>query len=82
MTDLEILDAAHVAAHRFFDEVTAGRATVEDADTEALTVFAALHHGIFWWLVENDQRVLFRYHFAATLRALGLRPAPPADSPQ
>lgn len=81
MTDLEILDAADKAAHNFFDELSRGQALLEDADTEALTAFAALFAGQLWWHIEPDQRTMFRYHFAVTLRALGLRPALPAEQP-
>lgn len=73
MTDLEILKAAHQAAHRFADEVAAGKADVaEDADTEALTAFAVLFPAGDWQAIDIEQRTIFRYHFAVKLLALGL----------
>lgn len=75
MTDLDVLLAADAAAHRFFDEVARDLATTEQANEFAFEAFAALV-GEAWWLVDRDQLILFRYHFAVKLLAFGLvRPA-------
>jgi hypothetical protein len=73
-TDLELLLAADEAAHRFFEAVTRGVQTLDEANDAALGAYNGLH--ACWDEYDLEQRPMFRYHFAMKLIALGLvRPA-------